>query len=326
MEKSGTAVNDTTNADMGNADAATSGIAVTDMATSDMAATNPAVTCTTCFHRCVLKDGQVGFCRARMNRQGIIVPLGYESGMGRLSALALDPIEKKPLARFMPGSRILSVGGWGCNMRCPFCQNYEISQHTPEVDGNGLTPQELVSKALSLRGRGNIGLAYTYNEPLVSWEYLRDCAMLVRQAGMKNVIVTNGCISTNVLDEILPYTDAMNIDLKCFSSGSYRKLGGDLGAVKDAISMCHNYGQAYEHGCIHIELTTLIVPGFNDSEEEMAEEAAWIASLDRNIPLHLTRFFPRWKMESLPATPVETLCRLAELARRELSDVLLGNV
>lgn len=287
-------------------------------------------TCATCFRRCVLEEGQTGFCRARGNRGGRIVPLGYAGGLGRLSALALDPIEKKPLARFMPGSMVLSVGGWGCNMRCSFCQNHEISwcgvpgpvPAAEDADSDGLSPEQLVANALALKNRGNIGVAYTYNEPLVAWEYVRDCARLVREAGMKNVIVSNGCVLPAVMQELLPYTDAVNIDLKCFSADSYRQLGGDLESVKESIRLCHAYGG----GSCHVELTTLIVPGFNDGEDEMAEEASWVASLARNIPLHLTRFFPRWQMQDRPPTPVGTLHRLAGIARRELSDVLLGNV
>ena len=306
------------------------------------------VICETCFRRCSLAEGQTGFCRARVNRGGSVVPLAY----GRISSIALDPIEKKPLARFMPGSRVLSVGGWGCNMRCAFCQNYGISQRGPaggdgplssdaagpqgesgqagggsgscdgsgrESDGMLLSPEELCAEALALRSRGSIGVAYTYNEPLVAWEYVRDCARLLHQAGMKNVIVTNGCVLSSVLEELLPYTDALNIDLKCFSDASYRALGGDFESVRQTIARCH------AAGC-HVELTTLIVPGFNDGEAELAAEAAWIASLDRTIPLHLTRFFPRWQLSDLPPTPLDSLYRLVALARRELTDVVPGNV
>ena len=276
--------------------------------------------CSTCFHRCHLEEGQTGFCRARVNRGGSIVLANY----GKFTALALDPIEKKPLARFFPGSRILSLGSWGCNMRCAFCQNHSISQcGETELLSKGLSveefsPAEIAAQALALRGRGNIGVAYTYNEPLIAWEFVRDCARLVREAGMKNVIVTNGCVLAPVLEELLPFIDAANIDLKCFSPASYKKLGGDLESVKAAIKLCH--------GHCHLELTTLIVPGFNDSEEEIAEEAAWIASIDRDIPLHITRFFPRWQLTDRFPTPVESIYRLADRARRELSDVLVGNV
>ena len=274
-----------------------------------------AESCSTCFHRCRLEEGQAGFCRARVNRDGHIVPSNY----GRITALALDPIEKKPLARFLPGSRILSLGSWGCNMRCAFCQNYHISQFgDEELRTEPLSPEELVNQASALQSRGNIGVAYTYNEPLIAWEYVRDCAKLVHEAGMKNVIVTNGCVLPPVLEAVLPFTDAMNIDLKCFSASSYSKLGGDFESVKTAIALCH--------GRCHLELTTLIVPGFNDGEEEMAEEAAWIASIDRGIPLHVTRFFPRWQMTDRASTPVARLYRLADVAKRELTDVLVGNV
>lgn len=270
--------------------------------------------CLVCKNRCRLKEGQTGACGARRNVGGQAVSANY----GRITSMALDPIEKKPLRMFEPGSLILSVGSFGCNLACPFCQNYMISMAAEDtVDYEMVSPQELADRAVRLKSRGNIGIAYTYNEPLVGWEYVRDTARLIRQAGMKNVIVTNGNVSEDVLKEVLPLTDAMNIDLKGFSKGYYRKLGGDLETVKQFIRLASKE--------CHVELTTLIVPGENDSRKEMEAEAAWIASVDPGIPLHVTRFFPGWRMQDRSATDVETVYELAQVARAYLKHVWVGN-
>lgn len=270
--------------------------------------------CQVCMHHCKLNPGQWGICRARKNEAGEIVLKSY----GQISSLALDPIEKKPLKRFFPGSRILSVGSFGCNLRCPFCQNHEISMTKPETsDEHYLSPRELADLAVEYRERGNIGVAFTYNEPLVGWEYVFDTAKLVRAAGMKNILVTNGTAILKILEQLLPYIDAMNIDLKGFREEYYRKLGGSLQTVKEFIARA-------AQGC-HIELTTLVVPGENDSVPEMEEEAAWIASIDREIPLHVSRFFPRYKMADAAATEVESVYALAEAAGRHLRYVYTGN-
>lgn len=271
------------------------------------------IRCPVCMHHCLLQPGQIGRCRARKNENGKSRPVNY----GRLTALALDPIEKKPLAMFAPGSRILSEGSFGCNLSCPFCQNYEISMCEEEPETVYVSPERLAEKALELRRQGNIGVAYTYNEPLVGYEYVRDTAALVRRAGMKNVIVTNGSVTEEVLEEILPFTDAMNIDLKGITDAFYRSLGGDLETVKRFIKRA-------APAC-HVELTTLIVPGENDSEGQMEQLAAWVAGVDDKIPLHVTRFFPRWKMTDRPPTKVETVCRLADVAGRHLKHVFTGN-
>ncbi len=270
--------------------------------------------CQTCVHHCDLKPGQWGICRARRNEGGNIVCGTY----GMVSALALDPIEKKPLYRFHPGSMILSVGSFGCNLRCPFCQNHDISMAGPEgEDGTFLSPEDLVEQAISCRRWGNIGVAFTYNEPLVGWEYVLDVARLVRKAELKNVLVTNGTVSPAVLEKLLPFVDAMNIDLKGFREGYYRKLGGSLDAVKESILQAA--------GRCHVELTTLIVPGENDSVRDMEEEAKWIASVSEEIPLHVTRFFPRYHMQDRDATETESVYRLAETAREYLKYVFVGN-
>lgn len=269
--------------------------------------------CQLCFHHCDLSEGQTGLCRARANRGGQIVSLNY----GKLTALALDPIEKKPLRRFHPGSMVLSVGSFGCNLSCPFCQNAEIAAAGESCFSRDCPPETLVEEAVRLRGRGNIGVAYTYNEPLVGWEYVRDCAALVRRAGMLNVLVTNGTIEEGPWLELLPLIDAVNIDLKGFTEKWYRTLGGDLETVKRSITLA-------AHRC-HVEVTTLIVPGENDSEAEMKALSGWLASLHPDIPLHVSRFFPRHRMTDRPPTPVETVCRLADTARENLHYVYTGN-
>ena len=266
------------------------------------------------MHHCRLAPGQWGICRARKNVNGEIVCKNY----GQVSSLALDPIEKKPLKRFYPGSKILSAGSFGCNLRCPFCQNHEISMVKPEISGDHyLSPEELADIAVKCRSEGNTGVAFTYNEPLVGWEYVLDTAKAVKETGMKNVLVTNGTASPEILEQLLPYIDAMNIDLKGFRGEYYRKLGGNLSVVKEFIARAAK-------GC-HVELTTLIVPGENDSIEEMEEEACWIASLDREIPLHISRFFPRYRMADAAATKVEKIYSLADAAREYLKYVYTGN-
>lgn len=269
--------------------------------------------CPLCFHHCLLAEGETGLCRARGNRGGKIVPLGY----GRITALALDPIEKKPLRRFHPGSSVLSVGGFGCNLRCPFCQNAEIAAAGEELPTRTCPPEVLVEQALRLRARGNIGLAYTYNEPLVSYEYVRDCAALAREAGLVNVLVTNGTIEEEPWLALLPLLDGVNIDLKGFTRAWYRKLGGELECVKRSIALAA--------GRCHVEVTTLIVPGENDGAEEMEALARWLAGVSRDIPLHVSRFFPRHRMTDRSPTPVETVYRLAEAARTHLRYVYTGN-
>lgn len=269
--------------------------------------------CDICFHHCELDEGRTGLCRARANRGGQIVPLNY----GRLTSLALDPIEKKPLRRFHPGGLVLSLGSFGCNLRCPFCQNAEISMAGAEFPARDYSPEALVQLALALRPRGNLGLAYTYNEPLVGYEFVRDCAAMVREAGMFNVLVTNGTIEEAPWRALLPLIDAVNIDLKGFTEAWYRRLGGDLETVKRSIALA-------AEAC-HLEVTTLVVPGCNDGEDELRALAGWLASLSPDIPLHISRFFPRHRMNDLPPTPVDTVYRLAAVARERLRYVYTGN-
>lgn len=279
--------------------------------------------CDACFRRCKIEEGATGFCGARACRGGKIVADNY----GKLTALALDPIEKKPLKMYMPGSAVLSVGSYGCNLRCPFCQNSGISWSQEAFDyrntARTYAPEEIVKSAHDLQGRGNIGLAFTYNEPLVGWEFVRDAAALCKEAGMKNVLVTNGTASLKVLQEIKPYIDAMNIDLKSFSENFYKDfIGGDLQMTKDFIRGVLEF--------CHVELTTLIIPGKNDSEEETRSIATWVAGLEKDfgkkIPLHITRFFPRFKFADCDPTPVSAIRRLVEVAKERLEFVFAGNV
>ena len=276
----------------------------------------PEAVCGTCPRHCRLADGAFGFCRARRAEGGKVVAANY----GRITSLALDPIEKKPLAFFHPGGNVLSVGSYGCNLRCPFCQNDGISQHGEgEVPTDSVTPSALADLAQRLaRERGNLGIAYTYNEPLVGWEFVRDCAREVRARGMLNVLVSNGCASGEVVEELAPLIDAANIDLKGPSQAFYDWVGGDFAAVCRTIEALHSAG-------CHVEVTTLVVPGRNDAEADIDAIAAFLASVSPDIPLHVTRFFPRFRMQDASPTPVATVRRLAEAARTRLRRVLVGN-
>ena len=282
--------------------------------------------CEVCFRKCEISEGEVGFCGGRACRNGKVLPENY----GKITSLALDPIEKKPLKCFHPGSLILSAGGYGCNLRCPFCQNYEISWSEQAMrfreDAEYISPEELAATALYYKPSGNIGLAFTYNEPLIDYEYIRDVGRLVHDQGMVNVIVTNGTAALPILREILPFIDAMNIDLKGFSPEYYRKvIGGSLEMTLDFI-------REAAKSC-HVELTTLIIPGENDSDEEMREMTRWIAGLKdgtgkvtgSRIPLHISRFFPRFHMTDREATDVRRIYHLADVAREELENVFTGN-
>ena len=279
--------------------------------------------CDVCFRQCKIEEDSTGFCGARTCRNGKITAANY----GRLTSLALDPIEKKPLKMFHPGPQILSLGSYGCNLRCPFCQNYSISwsQKAFEYKNKAecYAPEEIVKIASDLRPRGNIGLAFTYNEPLIGYEFIRDTAKLSNEAGMQNVLVTNGTATQKVLNEISPYIDAMNIDLKAFTIGFYKDfLDGDFQMVRDFI-------QSAAASC-HVELTTLIIPNENDSEQEMRKLSAWIAQLEnklnKKIPLHITRFFPTFKLTDREPTPVSTIMHLAEVAKENLEFVFPGNI
>lgn len=272
------------------------------------------VICQVCPHHCKLEEGQVGICRGRKQVSGVILCDNY----GLITSMSLDPIEKKPLKHFYPGSKIFSIGSYGCNLKCPFCQNHSISMiRKEEAEVEEWTPMEILEEAKALVKNGNIGVAYTYNEPLIGYEFVRDTAMLVRESGMKNVVVTNGCFTKETAQAVLPYIDALNIDLKGFNQNYYGKLGGDLETVKEFIKL------AVEQ--CHVELTTLIVPGENDTDREMQELSGWIASINKEIPLHVSRFFPAWKMSDKMPTEVKSVYHLADVAREHLLHVHEGN-
>ena len=271
------------------------------------------ITCEICPHHCRLAVGEVGKCRARINDGKKITALNY----GAITSAALDPIEKKPLYKFFPGSRILSVGSYGCNLNCPFCQNHEISMADSTFPTRQITPEQLVALAAELVPQKNIGVAFTYNEPFISYEFVRDTSELLKVRGLKSVLVTNGTVAPAALKKILPLIDALNIDLKGFSQEIYSVLGGDFETVRRTIELCAK-------SC-HVEVTTLIVPTMNDSPEDMDREAAWLAKISKDIPLHISRFFPRYKVTNLPPTPVKKIYELVEVAKRHLNFVYAGN-
>ncbi|MCL2352640.1 MAG: AmmeMemoRadiSam system radical SAM enzyme [Firmicutes bacterium] len=274
--------------------------------------------CRLCPHLCAVGPGGTGLCGVRRNAGGVL----YAESYGRFTSLALDPVEKKPLRRFHPGRRILSAGGYGCNMRCPYCQNSDISQQIPDDSQDGRTETEYIPPekmlALALAIEGNLGVAFTYNEPLIAVEYLLDTAPLLKENGLASVLVTNGLVNPGPLEELLPYIDAMNIDIKGFTPAFYGKLGGDLETVKETVRLCA--------ARCHVEVTTLVIPGENDGDGEMEALCGWLASVSPELPLHLSRFFPRWRMTEREPTPVNTLRRLEGIAKERLRHVYVGNV
>lgn len=268
--------------------------------------------CFLCPHNCVIEDGHYGKCNVRTHENGELFTINY----GEITSAALDPIEKKPLYYFRPSSQIFSVGSFGCNFTCSFCQNYNISQSKAKSD---FVPKEKLVEII-LTTKNNIGVAFTYNEPSIWYEYVYDCAKLLKETDPNAavVLVTNGYISEEPLKELLPYVDAMNIDLKSFNNRYYKGLcGGSLEPVLKTIEIAAK--------ACHVEITTLLVSGENDNLEEVEEIAKFINSVDHEIPLHLSRYFPRYKHESLP-TDIGFMRRAEEVARRHLSRVVLGNV
>lgn len=277
--------------------------------------------CNVCHNGCYLNEGDTGLCMARICRGGQVVAKNY----GHITSIALDPIEKKPLNLFYPGSMVVSVGSYGCNLRCPFCQNHEISYGFDREYPYGyreISPKELADIALEYKDEGNIGVAFTYNEPLVGYEYVVDAAREVHERGIKTVLVSNGNVSREVAEKVIPHIDAMNIDLKGFTDTYYQDvLKGDRKMVMDFIEMAA--------GKSHVEVTTLVIPGYNDTDSEIKELSAWLSSLDggngkRDIALHLSRYFPRFKMD-VPATDVDLIYHLRDVAREELDNVFTGN-
>ena len=277
---------------------------------------NQTVRCDLCPWNCVLKPGQTGFCKVRENVDGQLVTHVYN----KIAALGIDPIEKKPLYHFYPGKNILSIGEVGCNLRCNFCQNHRISQcYASEFSGfQEITTNQIVDEAL--KTYRNIGIAYTYNEPLTFFEFLLDTAKLARKNRLKNVVVSNGYINPEPLKEILPYIDAFNIDLKAFTPDFYKKqTKGKLGPVLETLKII-------TQSKTHLEITNLIITDLNDDEVVFQKMVYWIASeLGTDIPLHLSRYFPQYELVQAP-TPVKKLEQFYAIAKDYLNHVYLGNV
>jgi len=269
--------------------------------------------CQLCPHFCVIKPADTGRCRVRENRDGRL----YATNYGRVFSLALDPIEKKPLYHFHPGSKILSLGTVGCNFDCAFCQNWSLVHG--EREGSFISPAQMVAKAKEWQTNNNIGLAYTYSEPLMWYEYVLETSELANLAGLKNVLVTNGFINPEPFLQLLPFIHALNIDIKGFTKEYYREIcGGRLEPVLQTAQLAKKHA--------HLEITTLLVRDLNDSREEIEQLTDWIYNfLGEDTPLHLSRYFPQYKMNR-PATPLETMERSREIAARKLKYVYLGNV
>ncbi|MCD5390911.1 AmmeMemoRadiSam system radical SAM enzyme [candidate division NPL-UPA2 bacterium] len=268
------------------------------------------VQCLLCLKECVIGDGKRGFCRARENKGGKL----YSRIFAQATSVAMDPIEKKPLYHFYPGTMILSLGTNGCNFACPFCQNWEISQ--TEVATRTITPEEAVATA---KDRGSIGIAYTYSEPLIWYEYVLETARLAHERGLKNVLVTNGFINEEPLRELLPYIDALNIDVKAMKDSFYKGMcKAELGPVLRTAEIANKKAL--------VEITNLIIPTINNGEDDFRKLIDWVAnSLGVDTPLHFSRYFPHYKMKIEP-TPISTLEKAGNMAREKLRYVYLGNV
>jgi pyruvate formate lyase activating enzyme len=269
------------------------------------------VQCDLCPHQCRLANGQWGLCKARQAMNGELKAAGY----GHVSAAHLDPVEKKPLYHFHPGTMIFSIGGWGCNLGCEFCQNWGISQQSP-LPGPEYTPDTIAEQAVK---SGSIGVAYTYNEPLIGHEFVSDCAQRVRANGLSNVLVTNGFVLPGPADALLPWIDAVNLDIKSMEESFYKKsCHAALPPVLDFAC------QARAAGC-HMEITNLVIPGMNDQDGLFEQLGSWMAAhLGRHTPLHLSAYHPDYKSKN-PPTPLATLEHARELCARHLDYVYIGN-
>lgn len=267
------------------------------------------VKCNLCPHGCIIEDGSLGICKVRQNKYGILYTLNY----GKISSYAYDSIEKKPLYHFSPGDEIFSIGTFGCNLKCSFCQNWQIAHFEPS------TVEISDEEVLELAKKDNsIGIAYTYNEPSIWYEYVLNMAEKVKKADLKNVYITNGYIEREPLEKLLPYIDGMNIDLKAIDDEFYKKLcKGNVASVLETIKLAHKKTL--------VEVTTLVIGGENDSIEKIRELAKWLSSIDKNIPLHLNRYFPVFKMDN-PPTSYDVLLEAKYEAKKYLNYVYVGNV
>ncbi len=276
------------------------------------------VLCFLCSHRCEIADSKFGICRVRQNREGKL----YTHVYGEVIAAHVDPIEKKPLYHFLPGTTSFSIATIGCNFRCPFCQNWQISQASKRkkggLQGQKLLPEDVVQAA---KNYGCRSISYTYTEPTIFFEYAYDTAKLAKKEGLANIFVTNGFMTPEALETIDPYLDACNVDLKSFREEFYKKIcKAHLQPVLDSIRLMKKLD-------IWVEVTTLVVPGENDGEEELRSIARFIAETDPDIPWHISRFYPNYKYTDTRATPIETLRKAYSIGKKEgLRYIYVGNV
>lgn len=275
------------------------------------------VQCLLCPRECRITPGASGVCRGRTNRDGNLVLNNY----ARVSSAAIDPMEKKPLYHFHPGSMILSLGTFGCNLNCSFCQNWHISNPTDlgSLSLRDLHPEEVVGMVRRHADDGCVGVAYTYSEPVVWYEYVRDTSRLVSEAGFANVLVTNAHLNEEPWKQLLRHIDACNIDVKGFDPGFFRKVcGGDLSVVLRNVELAVDAG-------VHVEVTTLLIPDGTDDPDDLRALSEWLAGVSEDIPLHLSRYYPHHRMHR-PPTPMETLLQARDIAREKLNYVYLGNI
>lgn len=271
---------------------------------------NLKVKCLLCPKYCSINNGRTGLCRVRKNIEGTLYAMSY----GKISGFHLDPIEKKPLSNYKSGTMVFSIGSYGCNFTCKFCQNYEIAHGNPQTIDMSIG--EVIKRAKE--DPRSIGIAYTYNEPLINYEFILECSKEAKKENLDNILVTNGYINEEPLAELLPYIDAMNIDLKAFNNKFYKEIcGGSMEAVKKSIVQSAKM--------THVEITCLVIDDLNSNQDEILDMVQWIASIDKDMPLHLSRYFPRYKMKR-PPTKVDTLFNLYKIAKKILNNVYLGNI
>jgi pyruvate formate lyase activating enzyme len=273
---------------------------------------NKRVRCLACSHKCLILKNNFGICRVRKNIDGKLYLLVY----GKIVAKNVDPIKKKPLYHFLPNTHTYSIGTIGCNFKCDFCQNFDISQ-LKEIVGDELTSKEIVEEAVKT---GCKSISYTYNEPTIFAEFVRDVAVLAKEKGLKNIFITNGYMSEECFGFLENCIDAMNIDLKSFNEKFYNKnCKANLKPVLETIKRAHKKR-------IHIEITTLIIPHENDSDKEFENIAKFISSIDKNIPWHISRFFPMYKMTNKEITSLDSLKKAEKIGKKYLNHVYIGNV
>lgn len=271
------------------------------------------VTCMLCPNKCNLEIGENGKCNVRTNLNGDL----YTSNYCKISSISLEQISKQPIKKFMEYSVVLAVGSKGCNFSCKYCNNWVISQDDPIL--MSITPGELVQKAYNMKKNGNVGISYTYNEPTIWYEFVFESCILAKENGLKNILVTNGYINQEPLKNLLPFIDAINIDLKAFNNSFYKEIcNGDLEPVKKTIIT------ALKH--CHVELTFLVIPGINDSHEDFHKMCQWIGNVSKDIPIHIIRFFPYHKLKDISSTSLESLQQLEKIALIYLKNVFISNV